>query len=60
LVVHRFNNAMFKHGRLAEIDFYVELGQELELMSLAAILGIELHIVRKGQAGAGAGAGGGA
>ncbi|KAK5169182.1 uncharacterized protein LTR77_006491 [Saxophila tyrrhenica] len=51
LSVFKFNSAMFKHGRLAEIDYFVELGQQLELMSMAAILGIELHIVRSQQAG---------
>lgn len=65
LVVYRYNSSMFKHGRMAEIDYFVELGADLELMSLAGVLGIELSIQRKnnssaaGAAGGGGGGGGG-
>ena len=41
LVVFRYNYSMFKKGVMAEIDYYDELGQELEVLSLAAILGIQ-------------------
>ena len=59
LAVFRFNNAIFQHRKLAEIDYCVELEHQLELMSLAAILGIQLYIVKmkracgNGAAGAG-------
>ena len=59
LAVFRFNSAIFKHGVLATIDYYVELGQELELMSLAAVEGVEEKIARAQRAGAGGGGGGG-
>lgn len=44
LVVYRYNAAMLKHHVQATIDYYVELGKELESLSLAAILGIEQAI----------------
>lgn len=59
LVVYRHNNAMFKNGRMAEIDYHVELGEEVELLSLVAILGIELSIQQRQHSGAAAGGGGG-
>lgn len=56
LAVFRYNYAIVKHGILATIDYYVELGQELELMSLAAVLGVEERIARSQQASGGGGA----
>jgi hypothetical protein len=44
LVVLRFNYDMIPHEDLATIDYYVELGQQLELVSLAAVLGIEERV----------------
>ncbi len=45
---------------MAVIDYYVELGQRLELLSLAAILGIELQIERNKASSRGSAAGAGA
>lgn len=59
LVIYRFNTSLFKHGRMAEIDYFVELGEQLELLSLAAIMGIELEIERQNNGAAGGAGGGG-
>lgn len=60
LAVYRTNGAIFKGGSMAVIDYYVELGQRLELLSLAAILGIELQIERNKASSRGSAAGAGA
>ncbi|KAK3702094.1 hypothetical protein LTR37_015069 [Vermiconidia calcicola] len=60
LAVFRFNNAIFQHRKLTEIDYYVELEHQLEMMSSAAILGIQLYIVKMKRAcGSGAAGAGG-
>jgi hypothetical protein len=59
LAVYRHNNGIFRKGRMAEIDYYVELGQQLELISMAAILGIELQVEQKKRNSAAASGGGG-
>jgi hypothetical protein len=46
LAVIRFNHGIVTHGNMANIDYYVESGQELELMSLAAVLGVEERVGR--------------
>jgi hypothetical protein len=50
LAVFRFNHGIVTHGSTANIDYYVELGQQLELMSLAAMLGVEERVGRSQQA----------
>lgn len=60
LAVYVYNYSIIKHGVLATIDYYVELGQELELMSLAAVLGVEERIARSQNSSAGGAAGAGA
>ena len=60
LAVFRYNYSIVKHGIVATIEYYVELGQELELMSLAAVLGVEERIAKNHQASAAGGAGAGA
>lgn len=59
LVVYRFNYGLFKGGVNGNIDFYVQLDSQLELLSLAAILGIEEGIARRQRSSAGAAGGGG-
>ena len=49
LAVFRWNNAWRRHHKLADISYDADLGQELELLSLAAVLGIEMRIARQSQ-----------
>lgn len=58
LAVYISDKKMFSGSQVGRIDFMVELGQDLELLSLAAILGIEETIRRSEGAAAGAGGGG--
>lgn len=51
---------MFSDSQVGRVDFMVELGNDLELLSLVAILGIEETIQRTEGAAAGSGGGGGA
>ena len=59
LAVYLNNSKMFSTNPVARIDYYVELGQDLELLSLAAIAGIEEAIRRSKRSSAAAGGGGG-
>ena len=60
VMVYRYTNGLFSGGVVGNIDFYAELDPQLELLALAAIVGIEERIaMRKRNAGAAGGAGGG-
>ncbi|KAK4497923.1 hypothetical protein PRZ48_010578 [Zasmidium cellare] len=60
LAVYVSDKKLFSGSQVGRVDFMVELGHDLELLSLAAILGIEETIRRTEGAAAGSGGGGGA
>ena len=44
MMEYRYNQAMFKKGVFATVDFHMDVGQDVELLALAAILGIQESI----------------
>lgn len=60
LAVYITHRKWFNKTDVAKIEFMAELGQEAELMSLAAMLGIAEHVRRSSNAAAGGAAGGAA
>lgn len=55
LAVYINDRKLFSASQVGRLEYYVELGRELELFSLAAILGIEDRIRRRRNSGAAAG-----
>ncbi|CZT25658.1 uncharacterized protein RCC_11327 [Ramularia collo-cygni] len=59
LAVYITDRKWFNNTDIARIEFMTELGREVELMALAAMLGIAEHIRRANRASSGGGGGGG-
>lgn len=57
LAVYVNDSRTFNVEDVGRIDYFVELGRELELFTLAAILGIQERIRRQRRNNAGGGAG---
>ena len=47
LVVYRSNYAVMRKGHFADVDFYVDLDQDVELLALCAVLAIQENIARR-------------